>query len=407
MFKLVYPSIIRLKGVWLVIILTGFMTNPAADNTKVLTSVSLKELFKIEIATGTSVEIIEAPAIASLITAADIEAMGALTMDEVLESVSGLHVLPSTLNRLYPDYRFRGIYTGQNAQVMFMLNGYRIYGDLWSLGISHISRMNVNNIARIEVVRGPGSAIYGADAYSGVINIITKSSSELNGVQLGGLVGSHNTQNAWLQYRATIQNEWRIALNLEYFKRNADKDRIVGADFQTNFNLAFGSNASLAPTYLDDRMQTTAYNLHVSNNNWEIGLDGYRINNFANGAGAAMAIDHKGNSKYNYNLFTLSYKDDEWFEHWLFEANLGYFHAISDSNFNVFPDNAILPVGNDGNIFTPHNGEGCLTVNIPNIGCLTTFSDGFIGNPETSLKCLRLIQYFITTAGKVISFDSI
>jgi outer membrane receptor protein involved in Fe transport len=47
----------------------------------------------------------------------------------------------------------------------------------------------MNNIARVEVIRGPGSALYGADAFAGVINVVTKTSQGLRGSELGGRVG--------------------------------------------------------------------------------------------------------------------------------------------------------------------------------------------------------------------------
>ena len=57
--------------------------------------------------------------------------------------------------------------------------------------------MPIKSIARVEVIRGPGSALYGADAFSGVINIITKNHDELRGTQTGIRTGSFGTQAAW------------------------------------------------------------------------------------------------------------------------------------------------------------------------------------------------------------------
>ena len=122
----------------------------------------------VSIATGLSQPIAKAPSTATVITAKDIKSLGALTLDEVLESVPGLHVIPSTLDRLNPVYTIRGIYTGFNPQVLFLINGQRIVSSLYTGGMSMNSRMNVENISRIEIIRGPGSAVYGADAVSGV-----------------------------------------------------------------------------------------------------------------------------------------------------------------------------------------------------------------------------------------------
>ncbi|MCU7835712.1 MAG: TonB-dependent receptor [gamma proteobacterium symbiont of Taylorina sp.] len=354
--------------------------------TSIMQEISLEGLYElpiIDIATGTAVPKEKAPAVTSLITANDIKAMGALTIDEVLEAVPGLHVVPSTLSRLNPVYSFRGLYTGFNPQVLFMLNGHRIVGDLYSGGFSFLGRLNIENISRIEVVRGPGSAIYGADAFAGVINIITKSAQELDGFHAGIRGGSNNTQNFWAQYGGDLGNQWQMALNLELFKQDSDTSRMISSDAQTTFDNLFGSSASLAPGYLEDRFESTTYNIHINNPNWKIGLDGVIKRDNGIGAGAAQALDYQGFDDYDQYLFSLGYQNKDWLTDWDFESKFSYYYSESKPVFNLFPAGTVLPVGNDGNIFTPHNGVGCLTANIPEIGCVTTFTDGYLGNPHT------------------------
>jgi iron complex outermembrane receptor protein len=350
-----------------------------------LFSLSLEQLTHIKITTGTPVAINKAPAVVSLITAEDIKAMGASTINEVLESVPGLHVIPSNMSRSLPDYTIRGLYTGQNAQVMFMLNGYRIYGEIWSSGISFLSRINVNNIARIEIVRGPGSAVYGADAYAGVINIITKTAKGIEGLHLGIKAGSQNTRNLWLQYGIEYNRDWQLALSIEHFERSRGNERSIEHDLQLNFDALFGSSASLAPGHINDELQSTTYNLQINNKQWEFGFNGHFLPRSGNGIGAADAIDSQGYDKFNQHLFHASYQN-ELSDIWQLESKFSYFYSRLDAKFTIFPANTILPVGNDGNIFTPHDGEGCLTVNITGIGCLTTFTEGMIGNPSVITK---------------------
>ncbi|MEJ2442990.1 MAG: TonB-dependent receptor plug domain-containing protein, partial [Exilibacterium sp.] len=133
----------------------------------------------ISIATGQKQSIAKAPAVASVITADDILRSGATDIDDVLEMVPGLHVSRDHIN-YNPIYTFRGIYTSFNPQVLMLINGVPLtnlfHGDrnlMWG-------GMPVNGISRIEVIRGPGSAIYGADAFAGVINIITKTSGDID-----------------------------------------------------------------------------------------------------------------------------------------------------------------------------------------------------------------------------------
>ena len=127
----------------------------------------------ISIATGTEQPISQAPAVASVITAREIAAIGAHDIDEVLATVPGLHVSRSTLG-YNPIYTFRGIYTATNPQVLMLVNGISI-NNLFVGDRSQVwGGFPVESISRIEVIRGPGSALYGADAFSGVINIVTK-----------------------------------------------------------------------------------------------------------------------------------------------------------------------------------------------------------------------------------------
>ncbi len=355
---------------------------------EILNELSLENLYElpfVEIATGTAVPLEKAPSVATLITATDIQAMGANTINEVLESVPGLHIIPSTLNRTAPVYSIRGLYSANNPQILFLLNGHRIISDLYTSGVIHISQMNVENISRIEVIRGPGSAIYGADAYSGVANIITKNAKELDGFHMGARAGSNNTQNIWSQYGGRLNNNWEIALNFEFFTQDADRSRKVYNDQQSNFDALFGTNASIAPSYIDNRFDASTLNIHLNNKNWSMGLDGYFKRDSGVGAGAAQAIDHQGKDSYDQYLLTLGYKENERIENWKLAANISYFYSDASAEFTLFPEETVLPIGNDGNLFTPHNGTNCNTSLTP-FGCITRFSDGVKGDPRVTSK---------------------
>ena len=170
-------------------------------NDPIAEELSLEALYSlpfIDIATGYAVPLEKAPSVATLITAEDIQAMGALTLDEVLEAVPGLHVQPSSIES-HNNFSIRGMNTSFNPQVLTLLNGYRISADAPSAAFPSSGRINVQNISRIEVIRGPGSAIYGADAFSGVINIITKNARDIDGLRVGGRGGSFQTKNIWGQ----------------------------------------------------------------------------------------------------------------------------------------------------------------------------------------------------------------
>src|SRR5674476_488408 len=122
----------------------------------------------VTIASGSRQPIARAPSVATVITAEDIAAIGAADIDEVLETVPGIHVSRSPIG-YNPIYTIRGISTQYNPQVLMLVNGIPVTAAYVGDRSQIWAGMPVANIARIEVIRGPGSALYGADAFAGVI----------------------------------------------------------------------------------------------------------------------------------------------------------------------------------------------------------------------------------------------
>ncbi|MFP5505073.1 MAG: TonB-dependent receptor plug domain-containing protein, partial [Gammaproteobacteria bacterium] len=117
----------------------------------------------VTIATGLAQPLATAPAVATVITADDIRRMGAIDLNQVLETVPGLHVSLSSA-RFSPVYSFRGVHTDKNPQVLVLVNGTPITQSFLGDRGAHFN-LPVESIRRIEVIRGPGSAVYGADAF--------------------------------------------------------------------------------------------------------------------------------------------------------------------------------------------------------------------------------------------------
>jgi len=181
----------------------------------------------VSIATGTKQLLSKAPSAATVITAEDIANMGARTLSEALEAVPGLHVSRNFLQNNYtPTYGMRGILTSASPHVLMMVNGIprtSVYlGNPDELAVE----LPVENIARIEVIRGPGSAVYGADAFAGTINIITKTASELDGTSVGVRAGSFNTWDTWVQHGSQI-GDFDVASYLKIGSTDGQKRQIA------------------------------------------------------------------------------------------------------------------------------------------------------------------------------------
>ncbi|RDH85668.1 MAG: TonB-dependent receptor [endosymbiont of Galathealinum brachiosum] len=350
----------------------------------------------ISIATGFSQPISKAPSTATVITAEDIKAMGALTLEEALESVPGLHYSLSTLTSL-GQYNIRGIKTSITPQVLIMMNGYRISSDLLSGVFSESSKINIKNISRIEVIRGPGSAIYGADAFSGVINIVTKNANELNGFNTGVRAGSNDTKNVWAQYGGGFDNGWSLAINVEHAQQGKDDSQFITSDFQSNLDpIPFlATSASLAPGSLDYRYESTTYNIHLDNDNWKIGLDGWVQRDVGQGAGVALALDSNGYGEFDQYLFSVEYNNKDLVEDWEFTSKLSYQSVDTQYNFDIFPSGASLLIGADGNAFSAPNAA-CPVDPVFGQMCVVQFPDGFLGNPgrKSTIPQLDLIAFY-------------
>ena len=134
----------------------------------------------VEAASRRKQSLYDAPASVSLITAEEIQASGATNLAEVMRRVPGMHVLQGASN--FFSVSLRGVTGLLNNRVLVLLDGRNITDRLNGYNPWGALPVGPADIDRIEVIRGPGSTLYGADALSGVINIVTKKPQEWQGL---------------------------------------------------------------------------------------------------------------------------------------------------------------------------------------------------------------------------------
>lgn len=321
----------------------------------------------VSIATGIKQPIARAPSVASVITYDQMKAMGATNLDQVLETVPGLHVSPSPFV-FSPVYSIRGIYTDTNAQVLMLVNGVPI-NQLYLGNRGPQNVLPVENISRVEVIRGPGSAIYGADAFAGVINVITKDAGEINGTQMGVRAGSFDSQRAWL-LQGSKWDGMNVAFSMEWYHTNGDNSRVIQQDAQTAFDDAFGTHASLAPGPADTRQERLDLHLDLSKGNWGLHVWNWRQFGMGLGPGVALALDNQGSTNTDNYLLNLAYKNNQLNRNWDLASQLSYMNINIKSKQYLYPPGTVLPIGSDGNV-NPIAPAG-----------IVSFPDGLIGLPE-------------------------
>jgi iron complex outermembrane receptor protein len=121
----------------------------------------------------------EAPAAVYVVTAEDIARAGITALPDALRMVPGVDVAQGDANSW--AINIRGFNKGLANQLLVMIDGRTIYTPLFAGTYWELQNMPLENIERIEVVRGPGGTLWGANAVNGVINIITKKAGDTQG----------------------------------------------------------------------------------------------------------------------------------------------------------------------------------------------------------------------------------
>lgn len=314
----------------------------------------------ISIATGSKQALRRAPSVATVITAEDIAAMGATDLDEVLETVPGIHVSRAAV-RYASMYYVRGIVgSGQTTpQVLLLQNGIPVTtvfnGDKGTDWVG----VPVENVARIEVIRGPGSALYGADAYAGVINVVTKTAADTPGTEAGVRAGSFGTWSAWTQHGGKLG-----ALDVAAYLRVGDTNGIretIGADAQTRNDRLYGTHASLAPGPVNVGYGAIDASLNLSHGKWRAHA-GYRSReDLQTGAGVSSALDPGSLGKADHFVGDISWADPEFSRDWGvgFTAAYASYVFTYPTNLQLLPPGARLPGGvfPDGMIGGPNSWD--------------------------------------------------
>ncbi len=180
----------------ILVCLTPILTRAQADTVPEISrllDLSLEELMNIQVvtATGSIQRISEAPSTMNVITAKQIKERGYLQLEDALKDIPGIDFIHT--NGYIPTLiYFRGMYGAENLRALLMIDGIpenNIIGSNDMAGPAY----SLHNVDRIEVIWGPASALYGANAFGGVINIITKSGATINGFQYEKGFGSFNT----------------------------------------------------------------------------------------------------------------------------------------------------------------------------------------------------------------------
>lgn len=242
-----------------------------AQQTPDLTEMSLEDLLKVEVTTTVgkrTQKLSRTAAAVYVISREEIERSGLTSVPEILRLAPGVEV--AQVNSSTWAIAIRGFNGTLSNKLLVLVDGRTVFSSLFTQVFWAIQDLPLDEIERIEVVRGPGAAIWGANAVNGVINIVTRNSRDTQGNKLALQSGNHDQAVADVRHGgrlnddATFRISSRFALrgqmdapgdgglhdrwDLERFKVRGDWDRSPSDTFNLNgelYNAGAGETVTL------------------------------------------------------------------------------------------------------------------------------------------------------------------
>ena len=190
----------------------------------------------------------KSPGSISVITAQDIKDTGARNLLEALDTIPGISAYKGAYNQ---RIQVRGVLRTSSQDVLMMVNGLPVTNNYIGSGIWVYNSMSLDFVKRIEVIKGPASSLYGANAFSAIINVITKDRADLDGVEFNQKFASEDTIQSSILFGKAFENGLELSGYADFLETDGFSDTIV-QDRQSSLDSVFGTDASLAPGDTDN-----------------------------------------------------------------------------------------------------------------------------------------------------------
>lgn len=250
-----------------------------------LFSLSFEDLLnvQVDIASKTSETLSSVPSTMSVFSRKQIQALGVDNAYEVMNFVPGMQSTRGDWVGAVPKDHARGVYL-DSGNVLVMINGERVNESSFGKASVYMPYIPIEVIEKIEFIRGPGSALYGSNAFLGVMNIVT--SKERNALQL--VVGNNGRYGATGQFNTSFSDDSALFASFSYDQKGGEsypqgvKDPLeaiyleAGVDYKK-----LQLRARYNETSLDEFLNLAGYstqNQHTSDNTF-VGIKYNWINN--------------------------------------------------------------------------------------------------------------------------------
>ncbi len=226
--------------IFLVLLALAFASIPVQAAENDILDLDLSSLMQIQITSAgrKAQNLADVPAAVYVISQEDIHNSGVTSIPEALRMVPGLQVARISSNKWAIASRgFNGTFSNK---LLVQIDGRSVYAPSYSGVYWDVQNVMLEDVDRIEIIRGPGATLWGANAVNGVINIITKQSSDTQGVLLSVGAGDHEQGMASFRYGTQFNENIYGRFYVSRHDQDAYQYTADGTDSKDDWQMTYG-----------------------------------------------------------------------------------------------------------------------------------------------------------------------
>lgn len=224
------------RALWLIVLVLFSAAGASAQNVTDVTSMSVEDLMNVQVTSVSkrSQKLADAAAAIFVITQEDIRRSGVTSIPEVLRMVPGLQVARIDENKWAITSRgFNGRFANK---LLVLIDGRSVYTPLFSGVYWNIQDVMLEDVERIEVIRGPGATLWGANAVNGVINIITKPAKSTQSALAAAGGGTETLGSGSVRYGGGLNKNTYYRAYAKYFNVAESTYPFTGSSANDNWD---------------------------------------------------------------------------------------------------------------------------------------------------------------------------
>lgn len=228
----------------LILLVSGLVSVASAGD---MTELSLEQLMQVEVTSAAKKpqKLSQTATAIYVITSEDIRRSGVTSIPEALRMAPGVQVAHVDHNKW--AIAIRGFNSLYSNKLLVLMDGRTLYNTFFSGVWWGVQDTLMEDIDRIEVIRGPGAALWGANAVNGVINIITKHAQATQGLLLTAAAGSEEKIISGLRYGGSLGDKGDFRIYTKYFDQDEFVDEHGDDAWDDRDMLRCGFRADLTP----------------------------------------------------------------------------------------------------------------------------------------------------------------